>query len=594
MCGIFAYHGQDSAVDQVVTGLKRLEYRGYDSWGVAVATNQELSVFKQVGKVTQVADEAELGLPKGQIAIGHTRWATHGGVTQANAHPHLASDSSFALAQNGVVENFDTLKAAQLQAGENFKSETDTEVIVKLIEAERQAGKDLLTAVRAAHQKLSGRNTIILITPDGEIIAARQGSPLVIGFGNSEGEVFVSSDVLSFATQVKEVVTVDNGQVVQVSPAGEVQLFDLKSGAKLEIKREPLQLDQPKIDKEGYEHFMLKEIHETPVVIRQVSTQPVERLTQAAELIKQAHSVYTIGSGTAGMAAAQIAYYLRSVAKVPAVSLVGADANEYLELFTPEDVLIAPSQSGETADVLEILEQAKELGVKIISYVNMPASSMTKLADLSFLAGAGPEICVMSTKVFTSQIAWGYLLAKAVAGQTADGQAALAAVADSVQAYLEDSTAMTQLSNLAQQLSGAKDIFLMAKGQLFQVMREGMVKLIEGSYKHAHAIPAGDLKHYAITLMEAGVPVLVAVADDAVRSDVLNAAHEVKTRGATVIGLSAQAEASFDSTIVMPVSGETAAIALVVPVQLLAYHLAVVLGNDVDHPRNIAKSVTVK
>jgi glucosamine--fructose-6-phosphate aminotransferase (isomerizing) len=282
-------------------------------------------------------------------------------------------------------------------------------------------------------------------------------------------------------------------------------------------------------------------------------------------------------------------------AHIPAVGLVGADALEYLPLLQSGDVMIAPSQSGETADVLEILEAAQAKGVKIVSYVNMPASTMTRLADVSFLANAGPEICVMSTKVFTSQVAWGYLVAKAAAGQYEDALGQLGKLLEQTRAYLRDGNHRQQLKELAAWLSTKKDIFLLAKGANFQIIREGMVKLIEGSYIHAHALPAGDLKHYAITLIEDGTPVIVVSSADATRSDVLTAAHEVQARGAAVVHIGPEEVGeSFARSVMTPDVGELSAIMNVIPLQVLAYELAVLLGHDVDHPRNIAKSVTVK
>jgi glucosamine--fructose-6-phosphate aminotransferase (isomerizing) len=348
------------------------------------------------------------------------------------------------------------------------------------------------------------------------------------------------------------------------------------------------------IDKEGYAHFMLKEIHENPTVIRQVAQSPGDHLKQLAQVIKKARRVFTIGSGTAGIAAAQLAFYLRQYGEIKATSLVGADAIEYYDLFGVGDVLIAPSQSGETADVLEVLELAQQKGVTIVTYVNMQGATMTRLADLPFLTQAGPEISVVSTKVFTAQIAWGYLVAKTVQGKLSQGQKQLLTLAAEMEVYLNDWAMVTQLKAVAEYLATQKDIFLLAKAQCFQIIREGMIKLIESTYRHAHALPAGDLKHYAITLIEPGVPVVVVTAKDAAESDVLTAAQEVKARGALVIGIGPTSDPSFEQHLSVPDLGETAAIMSVVPLQLLSYYAAVSLDRDVDHPRNIAKSVTVK
>lgn len=384
----------------------------------------------------------------------------------------------------------------------------------------------------------------------------------------------------------------------------EVKLLEIPTGHKRELAFETFTQQQTQVDHEGFPHFMLKEIHETPTVIRQVVQQPDELLKKLAAALKTAPSIYTIGSGTAGIAAAQIAFYLRKFANLHVTSLVGADAAEYVSLFRKGDVLIAPSQSGETADVLEILEQAKQKGCILVSYVNMVGSSMTRMADFPFLAQAGPEICVMSTKIFTSQICWGYLLAKTVAGQIEEGKAELQKLATVAETYLNDKQAAQDRQKLVDFLLPKQDIFLLGKGENLQLIREGMVKLIEGTYAHAHAIPAGDLKHYAITLMEKGVPVIVVCSDDQGYEDSMNAAQEVQARGAEVVIIGPQKllnqrraqlkEAGAEHYLLLPAAGEAGAILAVLPLQLLAYQLTVALGHDVDHPRNIAKSVTVK
>jgi len=339
---------------------------------------------------------------------------------------------------------------------------------------------------------------------------------------------------------------------------------------------------------------MVTEIHDSADVLAQVAAQDPLAMKELAQAIDTARTGYTLGSGTAGIAAAQIAFYLRKYAKVNTISLVGAEAQSYFDLFGPGDLIIAPSQSGETADVLEVLELAQTKGVKIATYVNMSGSMMTRMADFPFMAGAGPEFCVMSTKVFTSQIAWGYLLAKTVAGEFTEGVAELEKTKHALRTYLADTKTEKSLKKLAKKLIPASSIFLLGKSQNLEMVKEGMVKMIEGSYKHAHGIAAGDLKHYAITLMEKGVPVIVAVSNDEARTDTISAGIEVQSRGATVIGIGQGKVDQFDAFVELPDTGETAALINVVALQLLAYYMTVLLGNNVDKPRNIAKSVTVK
>ncbi len=573
----------------VRAGLKRLEYRGYDSWGIAVKADG-INTFKQVGSIGDF-NGAKI-LPKASVGIGHTRWATHGGVSKKNAHPHLSTDKSFALAQNGIVENYTELKSSLLKKGCKFATETDTEVIVKLTEEQLKKTKDLKKAVQGAFKQLKGRNTIILISKDGQIIAARNGSPLVIGKNFETGEIYLSSDTLSFAPFAKKIIVIDNGQLVHIQDK-QIKIYDLVSGKEVKKNFEDIEFEAEKIDKFGFPHFMIKEIYESPYALEQLIAQDRKNLENFAKVVRAAKNVYTIGSGTIGIAAAQIAFYLRSIGKIKAAALIGADCVEYLQLFTKDDLLIAPSQSGETADVLQVLEKAKLRGVKIASLVNMPGSSMTRMSDYKFMMHSGPEICVMSTKAFISPIAWGYLLSKTLTGEYADAISKLKILAVKMDGWLKNKQNQKEIQKIAKKLLSSKDIFLLGKYQNFQIIREGMVKLIEGTYKHAHALPSGDLKHYVITLIEEGVPVLVVVSEDMVKPDLLNAIHEVKARGAYIYAIASKPDPNYDIFIKVPNFGQVSAIMNVIPLQLLAYYMAVELGNNVDKPRNIAKSVTV-
>lgn len=588
MCGIFGYVGKRrEASEAVLEGLQRLDYRGYDSWGVAVLNGSGIEVEKNTG----IVPREKLSI-HGEIAIGHTRWATHGAVTERNAHPHYASDKSFVLAHNGIVENAAALKKMLQAKGYAFETETDTEAIVRLVEEKRKKTKSLAEAVRAAFKELEGRNTIIVLAKDGEVIGARNGSPLVIGTKDS-AELYFSSDVLSFAPYVSSVYVVENGEMVLKSGNG-VEVMDVARGKARRPTFEKNAIVGTDVSKGEYEHYMLKEIHEAPFVVRQLLKTAEADIRALASAIRRAKSVYTIGSGTAGAAAAQIAFYLRVYGGVRATALIGAEASDYYPLFKRGDLLIAPSQSGETADVLEVLEIAKKKSAKIASHVNMPGSMMTRMSDYKFMAEAGPEICVMSTKIFVSQIAWGYLVAKAVGRKFSDGKKYLKSLATVIEEYLDDDGHRKSIMRLADIVARENDLYLLGKGQNLQIIKEGMVKIIEGSYIHAHGIPAGDLKHYAITLMEKDTPVIAVVSNDALKTDVLNAIHEVKARGARVVGIAPENAEQFAEWLQVPDTKETSAIMNVIPLQLLAYYMAKARGNNIDKPRNIAKSVTVK
>jgi len=592
MCGIVGYVGAKKAAPLLIEGLRKLEYRGYDSWGIALLNQGKIKITKQVGAIGDLASSAKL--PKANLGIGHTRWATTGAVTQKNAHPHYATDKSFVLAQNGIVENYQELKDKLKKQHYQFESETDTEVIVRLIENELKKNKQLLEAIRKAFAQLRGRNTIIILTQTGDIYACRNGSPLIIGYNSQTRETFVSSDTLSFAPYVDKIQVVDNQQLVVLEHKKPLRIIKVTNGQKQTVSLNKITVKANKIDKEGYDHFMIKEIMETPYVIKQILLQDQERLAKLASAIKGAKQVYTIGSGTAGYAASQIAFYLRVYGRINAIGLIGAEARSYYPLFQKGDLIIVTSQSGETADVIEVLEYAKLKEVKIASLVNMPGSMISRLSDWPFMGNAGPEICVMSTKVFISQIAWGYLVAKTVQNKLEQGRRNLKNLEIKLDTYLHNKKMLAKIKQLVKLLANQRDLFLLGKYQNLAITQEGMVKLTEGSYIHAHAIPAGDLKHYAITLMEKGVFAIVVVSNDEVKNDLDTAINEIRLRGAQVIAIGHENQKNYDYYLETPETGETDAIGNVIPLQLLAYYLAIALGNNVDKPRHIAKSVTVK
>lgn len=590
MCGIFGYVGHKRDAGKIVAeGLKRLDYRGYDSWGVAIGCD-EIIVAKKAGKISEV--QSFDFLPSSNIGIAHIRWATTGAVNDINAHPHYAKDKSFVLAQNGIVENYQSIKSMLIERGYLFIGETDTEVVTYLIEEKMKVARDLKEAVALAFAELEGRNTIILLTKDRQIIAARHGSPLVVGVNSETKEIYLSSDVLSFAELVHKVLVVDNGQMIHIN--GTVRLYNVKTMCELAYNLEDVRISNYRIDKEHYDHFMLKEINEAPFVLSQLIEQDKNKCEELAAAVKLAKNVYTIGSGGAGVAASQAAFYLRDIGKIKAVSLIGADAVEYMDLFGSEDLIIVFSQSGETADVLEVLEEAKKKDVKIASFVNMPGSMITRMSDYKFLSESGPEICVMSTKTFDAQISFGYLLAKTIVNQGEDARKKIKDLAVVIDNYLNNAKNCEVIKNIARLLCQKKNVYLIGKYQNFHIIREGMVKIIEASYLHGHALPSGDLKHYVITLMEPGVPVIVVVSNDKTKKDVMNAVDQIHLRGAMVISISSEDYKYFDHFISVPDTGETSAIMNLIPLQLLAYYMAVELGNNVDKPRNIAKSVTVK
>jgi glucosamine--fructose-6-phosphate aminotransferase (isomerizing) len=589
MCGIFGFSGKKSeAVTTIINGLKRLEYRGYDSWGLAVKVDAGLDLEKQIG---EIGDIENISLEDSNRGIGHTRWATHGGVTQVNAHPHLSSDERFALAQNGIVENFQELKESLLEQGYEFISETDTEVIVRLIESKLEEVDELKEAVRLAFLELEGRNTIIVLDQEsGDLYAIRDGSPLVVGVGGDA--YYIASDTLSFADLTDKVVFVDDREMVVVDDEG-VKIKLAETGKPQEILIKNIDHSDVKIDKEGYEHFMLKEIVEQKHTIREAIQYTEEDLRPLVEKVKSADTVYTVGAGTAAFAAGQIAYFLRKHARVRAIELRSYEMGSYSELFTENDLVLAVSQSGETADTVEALEIAKEAGAEIASIVNMVGSTITRMSDYAYLSRSGPEVCVASTKAFTAQVSWGFLLALTVSGKYEQAQAQVKKLAEELENYFSDNL-FNRIKSIVPELKQPEHFFVLGKGQNFYISLEGALKIKEITYKHFEGFSAGELKHGVIALIEEGVPVFSIVSEDEHKSDLMSAIAEVKSRGAKTYVIGKEDNELFDEFIQAPDAGLLDSVANTIPFQLISYFLGVELGNSPDKPRNLAKSVTVK
>ncbi len=591
MCGIFGYIGKSDAEKIVTEGLKRLEYRGYDSWGVAVKKDDQLFVKKQIGEIGEVEEVKHL--PNAFIGIGHTRWATHGGVTQTNAHPHFSTDKSFVVAQNGIVENFHELKNMLIEKGFKFESETDTEVIVRLIELKLRDVDNLKEATRLAFLDLEGRNTIIVLEQNSDhIIAIRNGSPLVAGIKKDTKEFFLASDILAFANHTSHVIFVDDYQMVNIENE-DIELFDVKTDKKIKFEIEEVSEGAVDIDKEGYEHFMLKEIVEQKYTIKAAANYTKEELKPLLNAIKKADTVYTIGAGTAAYAAGQIAYYLRKIAGKKAIELKSYEIGSFKHTFQKRDLIIAVSQSGETADTIESLEIAKKKGLKVASIVNMMGSTISRISDYKYYSRSGPEICVASTKAFTAQVSFGYLVANAIAGKFDEAQNTIGLLSKGLESYFTPEL-FEQIKSLADRLKEKDHFFVLGKDANFYIALEGALKVKEITYKHFEGFAAGELKHGVIALIEKGTPVFCIVSDDEVQNDMISAVAEVQARGAFTIGIGQVESKFFAEHIKTQDAGDFSAISNVIPFQLLSYFLGLVLGNSIDKPRNLAKSVTVK
>lgn len=589
MCGIFGYVGKKQAKDIIIAGLKRLEYRGYDSWGIGTLNTDGFEVIKQVGAVGEVGN-TEVGIGA-TMGIGHTRWATHGGVTSNNAHPHYSSDKSFILAQNGIVENYQELKKELIDKNYKFTTQTDTEVIVRLIEEKLTTISDFQEAVRQAFLDLKGRNTIIVLSKvNGSIIAIRNGSPLVVGVG--ENEYYFASDTLSFLDQTNKAILINNLEMV-VYKENNLKLFNVQDGVKIKYSVKELTDENIEISKEGYDYYMLKEIVEQKHTIREASSYTEEELSPLVDTIKNSRNVYTIGAGTAYYASAQCAYFLRTIANINAIELKSYEIDSYKDIFSPDDIVIVFSQSGETADTIEALEIAKENQVKIASLVNMVGSTITRLSDYPYYSRSGPEICVASTKAFTAQQAWGIMLSAAIRGEYKKYKDLINTVSSNLEKYFSDEL-FTQIRELVNVIKNKEHFFVLGRGQNYYLALEAALKVKEITYKHFEGFASGELKHGVIALIEKGTPVFIIIPDDSNYNNMLSSAAEVKARGAYVIGVGSKDNELFDNFIKTINVEEIDPLVNVIPFQLLSYFMALGLGNNPDRPRNLAKSVTVK
>ena len=594
MCGIFGYSGNKKSKDTIFNGLKRLEYRGYDSWGIAILNEGKIYQYKNIGEI-----EKNKGLTKlhdGTVGIGHTRWATHGGVTTKNAHPHMSSDKKFSLVQNGIVENFDSLKKDLLKKGEKFISQTDTEIIVKLIEKELLKKKILRDAIITVFKQLEGRNTIAVLDSDsGKIYAIRNGSPLVIGV--ADDGTYLASDTLSFSTATNKVILLDDYDMVEIE-GKDIRRVNVMRNIKKDIDIKELKHQFSEIGKGKYDHFMIKEIVDQKKTILYATEYSKKDLQPLVDTIKKAKRVYTIGAGTAGFAAGQVAYFLRNITKIDAQEVKSYEFKSYIPIITKKDLVIAFSQSGETADTIEALEQLKKKGCKVASIVNMFGTTISRLSDYEYYTNSGPEICVASTKVFTAQCAWGYLLAMNIVNRQKEAQSNIKNLSKELSKLFTEKV-YAQTRSVGKIMKKQEHAFILGKGENSCIALEGALKIKEISYKHVEGFAAGELKHGVIALIEKGTVVFGIIPEKKYTesNDLISAMEQVKARGAFTIGIGSKEfkeNKVFDMYISVPQVGNISSIANVIPFQLISYFLSLELGNSIDKPRNLAKSVTVK
>ncbi len=600
MCGIIGYSGEDSAAPILFEGLKRLEYRGYDSAGIiTINDHSQFELKKDVGKVLEIHSKLNFLDLNGNVGIAHTRWATHGGVTQKNAHPHLSNNGKIVVIHNGIVENYKELKAKLESEGFVFESETDTEVIPNLVEHwMRIKGLDLVSAVTNTLQSLEGNFAVVILDRDSKtIIGAKNGSPLVFGVNSSKNEFFVASDIPAFLDRTKDVVYLYDGDMVVITTqAGKraYKILDFRASKQTSVSR-PIQSVSWNFEqaaKGEFDHFMLKEIAEQVETIQKASAQDREEIQDIAERIRNARGVFIVASGSSFHAALSASYLFSKIARFHINTVIASEFSAYEHFLKPETLVIAVSQSGETIDVLDAVKTAKQKGCQIVSIVNVMGSSLTQFSDKTLFLKVGPEVSVLSTKTYTAQLAVLSLLAYALAGRYNEGEQKLKFLWNVVY-NLTAANTRNRIKELANWLSHHEHIFVIGRGSLYATALEAALKIKEVSYIHAEAFAGGELKHGPISLIKKDTPCIVFVSKDTEKT-IMSNAMEVKSRGGFLIGIGPTPIKSFDFFIKLPESEELNPICDIIPIQILAYQLAVILGHDPDKPRNLAKSVTVR
>ncbi|MBE9536460.1 MAG: glutamine--fructose-6-phosphate transaminase (isomerizing) [Proteobacteria bacterium] len=609
MCGIVGYTGKEQAQAILMEGLKRLEYRGYDSAGIAVCNEEGMDIRRKEGKVHVLEDELRTSPATGTSGIGHTRWATHGRPSEINAHPHQAGHIT--LVHNGIIENYLQLKEELTRSGHSFTSETDTEVIAHLVSEIFRSEDDIIKAVRKALKRVEGSYAIALIlqSEPGRLIAARKASPLVLGIG--EGENYIASDIPAILWKTREIKYLEDGDIASLDNEG-IRIY-AEDGTVVERKTTRITWDPVMAEKGGYRHFMLKEIHEQPRAIAdtigpRINEQKgqiyLEDLGISADKIKGIRKVFILACGTSWHAALVGKFLIESLTRVPVEVDIASEFRYRDPIIAKDDLVIGISQSGETADTLAAIKEAKDRGAATLAICNVVGSNLTRETEGVIYTHAGPEIGVASTKAFTTQLAATYLLALHIASTKKllsedlfhKHISGLKHLPSLLEKTLETET---EIEKIAHDFSKYRDFLYLARGINYPIALEGALKLKEISYIHAEGYPAGEMKHGPIALIDDKMPVVVLAPPDALYDKVLAGLEEVKARDGHVIAIVVEGDKEIssraDRTITIPKADPMLYPFLFsIPLQFLAYHVAVHLGTDVDQPRNLAKSVTVE
>ena len=607
MCGIVGYIGVRDAAPVLIDSLKKLEYRGYDSAGIAVLDGRGISLRRSEGKLARLETLLAEAPVQGHAGIGHTRWATHGGPSEANAHPHRAGDT--VVVHNGIIENYLELREALLGRGAELTSDTDTELVAHLAEEKLAQGMDLLEAVRETIREIHGSYALVFLSQrePQRLVVAKNASPIVIGAG--DGETFIASDIPALLEYTRDVAFLEDGEIAEVRADG----FRILDADARPLKRTTKRItwDAVAAQKGGYRHFMLKEIHEQPQAVTdtlrgRISLESgainLPELNLTEDRLARTSKIHLVGCGTAWHAALVGKFLIEELARIPVEVDYGSEFRHRTPLLGPDSLLLLVSQSGETADTLAALEVGRRQGAGILSICNVVDSSLARKSDGVFYTHAGPEISVASTKAFTTQLTALYLLAVRLGrlnGQLRP-EAATRLLEDAARlpGWIEAALKIEEpIAELAHGLSHARDVLYLGRGINYPIALEGALKLKEISYIHAEGYPAGEMKHGPIALIDESMPVVMLLPRDHYFRKTLGNLKEVEARGGNVVIVTDEPDESMasKSTLVVPkVPYHLAPVVLTIPLQLLAYHVAVHRGTDVDQPRNLAKSVTVE
>ncbi|WP_142506412.1 glutamine--fructose-6-phosphate transaminase (isomerizing) [Melghirimyces algeriensis] len=608
MCGIVGYIGQKQAQNILLEGLRKLEYRGYDSAGIAVYNDGKLNVKKTKGPLSALQQLTDKDPLSGEMGIGHTRWATHGKPSDENSHPHMDEKQQFSIVHNGIIENYLDIKEELQEKGYTFASETDTEVIAHLL-SELYDG-DLVSTVQKAVKRMEGAYALAIanvMEPD-KLVAVRLASPLIVGVG--DGENFIASDIPAILEHTRDVYVLNDGEMA-VLTQDRVELFTTDGTP---VNRDMLHVtwDAATAEKDGYEHFMLKEIHEQPKAIRDTLAARLKEgvvdlsreISLTPEELKRFDKVHIVACGTAYHAGLIGKSVIESLVRIPVEVDIASEYRYRNPILTPSTLVIVISQSGETADTLAALREAKQAGARVLGITNVVGSSVAREADEVLMTWAGPEIAVASTKAYTSQLIAIYLLGLYLARvlgtqpeeQLLEVTEALPRLSEQVKSILEDHGSIRKF---AEKIAQHENLFFIGRGLDYPVVLEGSLKLKEISYIHSEAYAAGELKHGTLALIEEGIPVIALATQQAVHDKMVSNIIEVKARGAHVLGLGLEGrtdlDRSVDEHITIPETLSLLTPVLsVIPLQLLAYYTSTARGINVDKPRNLAKSVTVE